>query len=69
MAATTLNVCGIDTHAVECIEWAAHARGLTIGEYLARIAELHHRACALADRGDKNCAELLKRLGLETVRT
>jgi hypothetical protein len=69
MATTTLNIPWIDTHAAECIKRAAHERGLTISQYVARIAELHHRACALADTGDKDCAELLKRLGLETVPT
>jgi hypothetical protein len=62
---TTLNIRGIDAEAVERIKRAA--RGLTAGEYLARVVELHLALCD-ALTPDKLPAEL-KRLGLEAVRT
>lgn len=70
----TLNVRGIDAATAAALKRAAHARGLTIGAYLARLVEFHHEATSLAEgtqNGDAVIAvrALLKRLGLETVRT
>lgn len=70
MAQTTLNVRKIEADVAARINRAAHVRGLTIAEYLARLAELHQASCALADdHGPQALSALLKRLGLETVRT
>jgi hypothetical protein len=66
---TALNVRRIDAEAAARIRRAARARGLTIGAYLARLVELHQAACAMADGRKKALDALLKRLGLETVRT
>ena len=60
---TTLNVRSIEVATARTIKAAAAARGLTIAQYLHRLAMLHVAAgeCA-AMRAD------LKRLGLDAVR-
>jgi hypothetical protein len=70
MATTTLNVRGIEAEAAKRIKRAARARGMTIGEYLARLVELHVTLCEQADgiAAEELTAEL-KRLDLEPVRT
>lgn len=73
MAPTTLNVRGIDDAAAQRIKRAAAARGMTIGEYLARLVDLHDAIRARADHGgddqaDPALAAELESLGLQTVR-
>lgn len=64
---TTLNVRKIDRDAVDRIKRAAQMRGMTVGEYLTRLADFHDAARARADAGDVGLhAELMAR-GLQTV--
>lgn len=67
-ASVTLNVRGIDAKAAQAIKSGAASRGLTIGEYLGRLASLHHAARVLAV-GDAPVRAVLAKLGLETVET
>jgi hypothetical protein len=67
--ATTLNVRGIDANAAERIKRAAAARSMTIGQYLARLVDLHDAMRALADSGEHDQARTeLETRGLQTVR-
>lgn len=63
----TLNVRGIPTEAVERIKRAATLRGLTIGQYLDRLSQLHAVARQHADNGNASLQAELQALGLETV--
>jgi len=69
---TTLNVRGIDSAVVAAIKRAAHARDLTIGEYLGRLVELH-RLIGEAIEANSYAADavgdIITKLRLETVRT
>jgi hypothetical protein len=70
---TTLNVRGIATVAAHRIKRASDARGLTIGQYLARLVNLHDAIRARADhggtdgQGDPALLAELTTLGLETI--
>ena len=65
---TTLNIRGIETDAAARIKRAAQARGMTIGEYLARLVDLHDAVRARADAGDDGLQAELMSLGLQTTR-
>lgn len=69
MTLTTLNIRNIDADAVARAKRAAASRDMTLGEYIARLVDLHERARALAD-GDYyvQLATELEALGLSTVR-
>lgn len=69
---TTLNVRNIDDQAAERIKRAAHARGMTVGQYLAKLIDLHDAMRALADTPTsdgrwRQVAVELEGLGLQTV--
>jgi hypothetical protein len=66
---TTLNVRGLETSAARAITTGAKARGLTIAQYLHRLALLHVAVRELAAAGDAEAQQALKTLGLETVTT
>lgn len=68
MAVATLNIRDIDSAAAARIKQAAHARGWTMGKYLAALSALHDAARQLADNGDRKIADALDALGLETQR-
>jgi hypothetical protein len=63
---TTLNIRGIDAESARSIKAGAQARGLTIGQYLHRLALLH---VAVRERAATDAGALkdLRTLGLETV--
>lgn len=63
----TLNVRGLDPGAAKAIKAGASARGLTIGQYLHRLALLHVAVREAAAGGDEGAAKILATLGLETV--
>lgn len=63
----TLNIRDIDDTAAARIKQSAHVRGLTMGQYLARLAQLHDVARARADAGDDALTAELTALGLATV--
>lgn len=63
----TLNVRGIDPGTARTIKAGASARGLTIGQYLHRLALLHAAVREAAAGGDAGAATILATLGLETV--
>jgi hypothetical protein len=73
VTATTLNIRKIDADAAARAKRAASARGLTLGEYFARLVDLHDAMRALADTEtadsglERVCVELAV-LGLDTVR-
>jgi hypothetical protein len=46
---------------------AAHARGLSVGQYVAALYELHNHMRALADGGNELIQSTLTALGLQTV--
>lgn len=64
---TTLNVRNIDETAVKRIKLAAAARGMTVGDYLVRVSELHDVIRARADAGDDGLQAELESRGLQTV--
>ncbi len=66
---TTLNVRGLQTSAASAIKAGAAAHGLTIGQYLHRLALLHVAVRELAAAHDAGAAKILATLGLETVTT
>ena len=71
MTATTLNIRKIDPATVERLKRAASARGWTLAEYIARLADLHDAMRALADTQTpdgrwEQVATELQSLGLET---
>lgn len=68
MTTTTLNIRNIDADAVERLKRAAGVRGLLIGQYVARLADLHEAVRARADAGDDALQAELDALGLGTVR-
>lgn len=63
---TTLNVRRLDVSAARTIKAGARARGLTIAQYLHRLALLHVDAREWAAR-DPEVAACLARLGLDTI--
>ncbi|MPZ14003.1 MAG: hypothetical protein GEU73_06200 [Chloroflexi bacterium] len=65
MAAMNIRV--IEDGAAERIKLAAEARGITLGEFMARLIALHEAMRARADAGDDGLQEEMKALGLETV--
>lgn len=73
-ALTTLNIRNIDADAVARAKRAAASRDMTIGEYVARLVDLHDAMRALADsqtsdgRWEQVETELAT-LGLATVRS
>jgi len=64
---TTLNIRNIDDAAAAKLKRGADMRGLTLGQYLAKLAELHDRARARADAGDDGLQAELESVGLQTV--
>lgn len=62
-----LNIRGISPQAQAKIKLAAQRRGMTIGEYVGRLADLHDAARALADAGDLVLQAELGALGLQTI--
>jgi hypothetical protein len=65
----TLNIREIDDEAAGRIKRAAQVRGWTIGQYLARLYELHEAMRALADLelvGSARVGTELSALGLDT---
>ena len=72
MPNTTLNIRNIDEAAVTKLKRAAAARGMTLGVYVARLADLHEVVREWADgeirrgMGDK-WEEQLTALGLQTI--
>ena len=64
---TTLNIRNIDANAVSRLKRSADMRGLTLGQYLAKLADLHDAARARADAGDDALQAELTALGLATV--
>lgn len=67
LTTTTLNVRQIDRDAVARIKRHARARGLTLGQYLGRLALLHEEVRAL--EAEPRVKALLARLELATVTT
>ena len=63
----TLNIRNIDDLAAAKLKRGAEIRGLTLGAYLARLADLHDVARARADAGDDGLQAELTALGLQTV--
>lgn len=68
VAETTLNVRGIASDTVERIKRGAASRGMTIGEYLGRLQEVHDAARARADTSDDGLLAELVSVGMQTVR-
>ena len=69
---TTLNIRNIDADAVARAKRAAAARDMTIGEYVARLVDLHDAMRAFADTAHAEgyqVATELEALGLATVRS
>lgn len=70
---TTLNIRKIDTDAVARAKRAAASRDMTLGEYVARLVDLHDAMRALADDyeqvGSPAVGTHLEALGLATVRS
>ena len=64
---TTLNIRNIDEAAVARLKVAAASRDLTLGQYIAKLADLHDAARAHADAGDNGLQAELTALGLQTV--
>ena len=64
---TTLNIRNIDEKAVVRLKRTAAARGLTLGQYIAKLAALHDATRARADAGDDALQAELTTLGLQTV--
>jgi hypothetical protein len=67
-ATHAMNIRGMDADAARRIKAAAGARGLTLGDYLARLVTLHEQMRILADAGHEHLQPLLEKLGLQTVR-
>jgi len=66
---STLNVRGIEDEAAERIKRAAAARGITIGEFLARLVDFWEVARAQADGGEFELGSELESRGLQTIRS
>lgn len=64
---TTLNVRGVERLTVDRIKRAAHLRGMTVGQYLAQLVDLHDQVRARADAGDAGLQAELTALGLQTI--
>lgn len=64
----TLNVRQIGPFTARALKSGAHARGLTIAQYLHRLALLHVAVRELAAT-EPRAASILATLGLETVST
>lgn len=62
----TLNIRNIDDDAAERIKRAAAARQMTLGAYIAALADLHRRA---VDAPDEGMRRLLDASGLAAVIT
>lgn len=65
----TLNVRGINPGTARAVKAGAAARGLTIGQYLHRLALLHVAVREAAAGGDEGARKILTTLGLDTVST
>ncbi len=70
----TLTVRNVSASAVRRIDRAAHARGWTVGEYLARLVALHEEVRRFTDAptSDCRCDEIravIRALGLATLET
>ena len=63
----TLNIRQLDAAAAARIKRAAEVRGLTLAQYLAKLALLHDTSRARADAGDDGLQADLTALGLQTV--
>lgn len=63
----TLNIRNIDDDGAARVKRAAGVRGMTLGEYVAKLAALHDVARARADAGDDGLQAELEALGLATV--
>ena len=66
-AKTTLYIRGIDASTARAIKSAARMRGLTLGQYLHRLALLHAAIREIADLGPCDARDILAKLGLVTV--
>lgn len=71
---TTLNIRNIDATTVALAKQAAASRNMTLGEYFARLVDLHVEMRALADSQTNDgrweqVATQLEALGLSTVRS
>ncbi|HEY8768002.1 MAG TPA: hypothetical protein VIP09_12210 [Dehalococcoidia bacterium] len=64
---TTLNIRNIDDAAAAKLKRGSDMRGLTLAQYLAKLADLHDMVRARADAGDDALQAELIALGLETV--
>lgn len=64
---TTLNVRKIEQTAIAEIKRGAHARGLTIGQYLYCLVLLHAAVRERAAAGDPGASADLATLGLQTI--
>lgn len=64
----TLNIRNIDSETVMQVKRAAAARQMTLGQYIARLADLHDAMRQLADDNVHQVARALEALGLQTVR-
>lgn len=62
-----LQIRGLDARTVARIKRAAGARGLTVAQYIARLADLHEECRTAADGGTGVVANVLSKLGLATV--
>lgn len=67
MRGSTLNIRNLDPSAARALRQGAHSRGLTLAQYLHRLALLHVAVRERADGGDEAAATILRRLGIETV--
>lgn len=63
----TLNIRNIDEGAAERIGRAARVRGITLGQYLARLVDLHDASRSRADAGDAGLQAELEARGLQTI--
>lgn len=63
----TLNIRAIDDDAAARAKRAAEIRGLTIGQYVAKLVALHDVARQLADSGDETLQAELTAIGLQTI--
>lgn len=63
----TLNIRAIDDDAAARVKRAAEIRGLTIGQYVAKLTTLHDAARQLADNGDDALQTELTAIGLQTI--
>jgi hypothetical protein len=65
----TLFIRGVDGEVAKRVKLAARARGITLGEYLGRLIDLHDRMRSRADDGDRGLQAELEALRLQSVST